>query len=108
MEKIDEKIKYIEDTKRELIEKYKNVIEKTFDITDKDLLQTDIDNEDEKQKEQRLLDALKKRRTALDEVDIILEKIEKLESSLDGFKEVEEVTTTKKSWVKKKASEINS
>ena len=101
-EKATESRKYLEDTTYELIQKYKNVIEKTFEITDKDLLQDEIDNEDENQKETRLLDALKKRRVSLDEVDIILEKIDKLEKRLIPAGEEENgIDGQKKSWAKK-------
>lgn len=74
---------YVEKTTLELIEKYKNVIEKTFAIADKDLLGEVIDGEDEKDTERRMLEDLKKRRVSLDEVDLILEKIAKLEIRLN-------------------------
>ena len=59
------------------------------------MLQGEIENEDENQKEQRLLEALKKRRIAFDEVDIMLEKIEKLETSITNIdgKEGEDLET---------------
>lgn len=105
--KKDSSIEYIEETSLKLIDKYKDVIEKTFEISDKDLLQEEIDDEDEKQKEGRLLDALKKRRLALDEVDIILEKIEKIEKRLNLTEETpnQEQTVSKRNWTKKKAEE---
>lgn len=86
---------YRKKTSLELIEKYKDLIQKTFEVADKDLLQEQIDNEDENQKEQRLLEALKKRRVAFDEVDIMLEKIEKLETSITNIdgKEGEDLET---------------
>jgi len=97
---------YLETTTLELIEKYKNVIEKTFEITDKDLLQDEIDNEDKEQKEARLLDALKKRRISLDEVDIILDKIDKLEKRLAPENEDESQSSAPaKNWTKKVAAE---
>jgi hypothetical protein len=50
-------------------------------VADKDLLQEKIEQDgDESQTEQKFLDAIKKRRIALDEVDLMLEKIEKLEN----------------------------
>lgn len=99
---------YLEETSLKLIENYKDVIEKTFDISEKDLLQGEIDDEDEKQKESRLLDALKKRRLALDEVDIILEKIEKIEQRLnpDLDNGNEGQPPLRKSWTKKAAAQV--
>ena len=87
--------KYRKKTSLELIDKYKDLIQKTFEVANKDLLQGEIDNEDENQKEQRLLEALKKRRIAFDEVDIMLEKIEKLETSITNIdgKEGEDLET---------------
>ncbi len=86
---------YRKKTSLELIDKYKDLIQKTFEVANKDLLQGEIDNEDENQKEQRLLEALKKRRVAFDEVDIMLEKIEKLETSITNIdgKEGEDLET---------------
>jgi predicted nucleic acid-binding Zn-ribbon protein len=67
-----------------LIEKYKDLIAKTFEVTNVDLLQEVIDAAEynEKQKEEALLNAIKKRKTSLDEVDSLLDKIEKLEKNL--------------------------
>ena len=86
---------YRKKTSLELIDKYKDLIQKTFEVANKDLLQGEIDNEDDNQKEQRLLEALKKRRVAFDEVDIMLEKIEKLETSITNIdgKEGEDLET---------------
>ena len=86
---------YRKKTSLELIDKYKDLIQKTFEVANKDLLQGEIENEDENQKEQRLLEALKKRRIAFDEVDIMLEKIEKLETSITNIdgKEGEDLET---------------
>ena len=86
---------YRKKTSLELIDKYKDLIQKTFEVANKDLLQGEIDNEDENQIEQRLLEALKKRRVAFDEVDIMLEKIEKLETSITNIdgKEGEDLET---------------
>ena len=86
---------YRKKTSLELIDKYKDLIQKTFEVANKDLLQGEIENEDENQKEQRLLEALKKRRVAFDEVDIMLEKIEKLETSITNIdgKEGEDLET---------------
>ena len=71
-------------------------IDKTFSVADKDLLQDKIDDEtDETQSEQKYLEAIKKRRVALDEVDLMLDKIEKLESHINPEaekKEAEEKT----------------
>ncbi len=98
---------YIEETTESLIEKYKDVIEKTFQITDKDLLQDEIENEDQNQKEARLLESLKKRRVSLDEVDIILDKIDKLERRLNPNNEAgaEIDKSEKKNWTKRVAAE---
>ena len=92
---------YRKKTSLELIDKYKDLIQKTFEVADKDLLQEEIDNENENQKEQRLLEALKKRRVALDEVDIMLEKIEKLENSITGIDGKGEEDLENKNVVKK-------
>ena len=83
MDKSIEIRKYRKETTEYLIKSYRDLIKKTFEIIDKDLLQTKIDGEDEKDTEQRFLDAIKKRRLALDEVDLMLDKIEKLERTLD-------------------------
>ena len=91
---------YRKKTSLELIDKYKDLIQKTFEIADKDLLQDEIDNENQNQKEQRLLESLKKRRIAFDEVDIMLEKIEKIELSIINIDGNEE-DLEKKSIVKK-------
>ena len=56
---------YRKKTSLELIDKYKDLIQKTFEVANKDLLQGEIDNEDENQKEQRLLEALKKKKGCL-------------------------------------------
>jgi predicted nucleic acid-binding Zn-ribbon protein len=60
------------------------LIAKTFEVTDVDLLQEVIEDAEhnEKQKEEALLNAIKKRKTSLDEVDSLLDKIEKLEKNL--------------------------
>lgn len=75
---------YVDDTTYELIENYKDLIKKTFEVTDKDLLQEKIDSESDEQSEEKYLTAIKKRRIALDEVDLMLDKIEKLQQRLDG------------------------
>lgn len=74
---------YRKEKSMKLFSAYKDLIEKTFEVIDKDLLQEKIDDdEDEKQSEQRFLDAIQKRRKALDEVDVMLDKVEKLERGL--------------------------
>jgi hypothetical protein len=75
---------YSEETTATLIENYKDLIKKTFEVTDKDLLQEKIDAESDEETEDKYLNAIKKRRVALDEVDIMLEKIVKLESKVNG------------------------
>ncbi len=99
---------YLEETSVKLIDKYRDVIEKTFEICDKDLLKDEISGEDENQKESRLLDALKKRRLSLDEVDIMLEKIDKIEQRICPSEEEEANNSEPKkfNWAKKKASEL--
>lgn len=83
MEETTELKDYRKDKSMKLFEAYKDLIEKTFEVIDKDLLQEKIDDdEDEKQSEQRFLDAITKRRKALDEVDVMLDKVEKLERGL--------------------------
>lgn len=94
---------YRKDKSLKLITEYKDLIGKTFTIVEKDLLQETIDNEDEKETEQRYLDAIKKRRIALDEVDLMLDKIEKLEKNFNSDTE-EEKTSTGKNWTKKVAT----
>jgi hypothetical protein len=81
--KNDELRKYIVDTSMELIDHYKDLVKKTFEVADKDLLQDKIDADGDKDDENKLLDAIKKRRVALDEADHILEKIEKLEQRIN-------------------------
>lgn len=73
---------YIDNTTSELINNYKDLIKKTFEVTDKDLLQEKIDSEDDGATEDKYLNAIKKRRVALDEVDLMLDKIDKLETRL--------------------------
>jgi len=75
---------YSKETTEELIDKYKDLIKKTFEVTDKDLLQEKIDAENSEESEEKYLNAIKKRRVALDEVDGMLEKIIKLEVRVNG------------------------
>lgn len=76
---------YRKKTSLELIDNYKDLIEKTFTVTDKDLLQDKLNSESDKETEQKFLDAIKRRRVALDEIDLMLEKIEKLEISINAI-----------------------
>ena len=76
---------YRKKTSLELIDNYKDLIEKTFTVTDKDLLQLKIDSESDKETEQKFLDAIKRRRVALDEINLMLENIEKLEVSINAI-----------------------
>ena len=76
---------YRKQTSLELIDNYKDLIEKTFTVTDKDLLQDKLNSESDKETEQKFLDAIKRRRVALDEIDLMLEKIEKLEISINAI-----------------------
>ncbi len=99
----NEKIKaYRKETTEELIENYKDLIKKTFEVTDKDLLQEKIDGADEKETEQKYLDAIKKRRVALDEIDMMLDKIEKLEKI---FSDEDSDTGTATNYAKLKAQQ---
>lgn len=79
----DKEEKYIRETTSELIDNYKDLIKKTFEVTDKDLLQEKIDSENSEESEEKYLNAIKKRRIALDEVDLMIEKIDKLKSKLN-------------------------
>lgn len=90
----------------ELIEKYKDLILKTFIVADKDLLQGKIEEDaNETQTEQAYLDAIKKRRVALDEVDLMLDKIEKLEQQINPKSEDEKDREgMKRNWTKEKAA----
>jgi len=81
MDKGEEIKKYVTATSDELIDNYKDLIKKTFAVTDKDLLQDKIDSQDE-ESEEKFLNAIKKRRVALDEVDLMLEKIDRLQKRL--------------------------
>lgn len=81
---------YSKETTEELIGNYKDLIKKTFEVTDKDLLQEKIDSENSEESEEKYLNAIKKRRVALDEVDTMLEKIIKLELRVTGAAETEE------------------
>lgn len=74
--------KYRKEKTLELVDKYKDLIEKTFEVLDKDLLQEKINHEDDKASEEKYLESIKKRRVSLDEVDLMLDKIEKLERAL--------------------------
>jgi hypothetical protein len=76
---------YRKQTSLELINNYKDLIEKTFTVTDKDLLQDKLNSESDKETEQKFLDAIKRRRVALDEIDLMLDKIEKLEISINAI-----------------------
>lgn len=80
-----------------LIDKYKDLISKTFEVTDVDLLQEVIEDAEynEKQKEEFLLNAIKKRKNSLDEVDNLLDKIEKLEKNLIDIEKGNEEDKTK-------------
>lgn len=87
---------YSEETTETLIDNYKDLIKKTFEVTDKDLLQEKIDAESEEESEEKYLNAIKKRRIALDEVDIMLEKIDKLENKINNTDEEKPKSTVKK------------
>jgi len=95
---------YRKNKTQKLFEAYKDLIEKTFEVVDKDLLQEQIDGEDEKATEQRFLDSIKKRRVSLDEVDIMLDKIEKLEKVLKDGEENEDGTPTVTNFAKERAA----
>lgn len=88
-----------------LINEYRDLIEKTFTVVDKDLLQDKIDKKgDDNETEQKYLEAIKKRRVALDEVDLMLDKIEKLERHVNpeiAMEEKKDIQT--RSWTKKAA-----
>jgi|GEM_PF-1515167 len=92
--------KYRKEKTLELVEKYKDLIDKTFEILDKDLLQNKIDsadsgNEGGKETEEKYLESIKKRRMSLDEVDVMLDKIEKLEGTLfNNNQDGDEIQTT--------------
>lgn len=96
---------YRKEQSLELINKYKDLIDKTFTVADKDLLQEKIDKEgDDNETEQKYLEAIKKRRVALDEVDLMLDKIEKLERHVNpeiAIEEKKDIQT--RSWTKKAA-----
>jgi hypothetical protein len=102
-EDIDQIKDYRKEKTLELIEKYKDLIDKTFSVADKDLLQDKIEDDgDESQTEQKFLDAIKKRRIALDEVDLMLDKIEKLENQYNPEAGNTENSEEKKgNWTKK-------
>lgn len=93
---------YRKKTSLELIDNYKDLIKKTFKVTDKDLLDEKLNSESDKETEQKFLDGIKRRRVALDEIDLMLEKIEKLEVSINAIDDkVDEDNTETKSVTKK-------
>lgn len=97
--------KYVDDTTSELIDNYKDLIRKTFEVTDKDLLQEKIDNETSEESEEKYLNAIKKRRIALDEVDVMLDKVEKLQQRLSGISNTEDQKPAKVSHAKRMAQQ---
>ena len=71
-----------------LIEKYKGLIDNVFEIFDNN--KCDSEDEEKDVSEQKKLERIKKRSTALEQVDVFLDRIEKLEHHL---KEDEEERT---------------
>ena len=104
-EDVDKIKSYRKEKTLQLIDKYKDLIDKTFSVADKDLLQDKIEQDgDDSQTEQKYLEAIKKRRIALDEVDLMLDKIEKLEHIYNPELPIDEISDgPKKSWTKKMA-----
>lgn len=67
----------------DLIGHYQDLIDKTLEVADRDLLQEKIDEANEKDGEEKLLNAIKRRRIALDEVGVMLEKVDELDKKLN-------------------------
>jgi hypothetical protein len=85
---------YRKEKSEQLIEKYKDLIDKTFEVVDQDKLKYEIEKSDS-ESEKKYLDKIKARRQALDEITVILDKIELLEKhSGEDTGEGEETTVT--------------
>jgi len=80
-----------------LIQRLKNSISKIETIIDADIEDAITDD--------KLFNVLKAKRQASEDVIWTLKRIDELENELNGVEE-EEITTTKKSWTKKIATEI--
>lgn len=80
----------------DLIARLKNSVDKISDIIDDDIGGEITDD--------KLFNVLKAKRQASEDVIWTLKRIDELENDLNGVEE-EEITTTKKSWTKKIATE---
>lgn len=69
-----------------LVEKYKSLISDVLEIFDENIKE-DEDGEEKEESEQKKLERIKKRGTALDQVDVFLTKIESLEHHLKESEE---------------------
>lgn len=79
--KADETRDFRIDKTLELIDKYKTLIDKIFDTIDMDLLGGEIDKVKDSDSEKKILDKCRARRQALEEVEVLLGKIENLEAT---------------------------
>jgi PP-loop superfamily ATP-utilizing enzyme len=73
---------YRKEKSLELIEKYKDLISKTFTVINRDILENEIkkaDEGNENENEQKYLKKIKSRKQSLDEVVLMVDKIEELE-----------------------------
>lgn len=88
MGKLAEIQKYRDAQTLKIIEGHKEIIEKTWEVLGKDVLGKEIEKAGDKENEteSKFLDKLNKRRKCLSEVEVSLEKIEKLERNLSDYK----------------------
>lgn len=64
----------------EVVEKYQDLIDKVFEVTDKDLLDAEIKKATNEESEKKLLDKISHRKKALEIVEDLLDRIERLEN----------------------------
>lgn len=85
---------YRQEKSIQLIEKYEDLIEKTFSVVEQDKLKYEIEEgEGKEDAETKYLSKIKARKNALDEVVKMLDSIKEIEKHLPGSDE-EETTVT--------------
>lgn len=72
--------KYRQEVAVKIIKEYQNLIDKVFEITQKDLLDSEIKKAKDEESEKKYLDKIAHREKALDQIPVILDKIENIES----------------------------
>ena len=96
MSKVVEVQQYRDKQTLKLIEGHKDIINKTWKVLEKDVLDAEIENAGDRKNatESLFWDKLAKRRKGLNEVESSLEKIEKLERTLSDYNPIIPTATT--------------